>query len=75
MRRWGTLDSQTIRSCSYEYFLVRHVFLLPESVFDNPVHKAVSRGSDRASKAENKVQVMSKEFKRMFNPLYVIECH
>ena len=47
----------------------------PETLFDNPVHKGVSRGSDGASEAGDNVGDLNNEFKRMFNPLYIIECH
>jgi len=47
----------------------------PETLFDNPVHKGVSQGSDGVSEAGDNVGDLNNEFKRMFNPLYIIECH
>ena len=51
------------------------IYTAPETLFDNPVHKGVSQGSDEASEAGDNVGDLNNEFKRMFNPLYIIECH
>ena len=57
------------------YSRTSRISTAPETLFDNPVHKGVSRGSDGASEAGDNVGDLNNVFKRMFNPLYIIECH